>query len=211
MIMHALKELLSHIAISHGRLVGLYRRICRPEGYQWARYLKKNGGLYAMGEGCCIQTNVTMTDAAHVRLGNNVHLTGCTLFGHDGSISMIKQCMSVRLDSVGKIDIRDNVFVGHQAIIMPGVTIGPNAIVGAGAVVTRDVPPNTIFGGVPARQICLLDDYIQRCKRDSESLPWYDHPNLAPNYFGPAAPDLTAIRQQFFFSQPQETIQGEVS
>ena len=42
----------------------------------------------------------------------------------------------VKLDAVGKIDIRDNVFVGYGAIILRGVTIGPNAIVAAGAVVT---------------------------------------------------------------------------
>ena len=46
-----------------------------------------------------------------------------------------------------------NVWVGSNATILPGVTIGDNAVVGAGAVVTKDVPPYTIVGGVPAKEI----------------------------------------------------------
>ena len=49
--------------------------------------------------------------------------------------------------------IEDNAWIGYRAIIMPGVTIGKGAIVGAGAVVTKDVPPYSIVGGVPARII----------------------------------------------------------
>ena len=49
--------------------------------------------------------------------------------------------------------IRDSVWVGSNSTILQGVTIGDNAVVGAGAVVTKDVPENTIVGGVPARVI----------------------------------------------------------
>ncbi len=51
------------------------------------------------------------------------------------------------------IHLKRNVWVGAGAIILPGVTIGENAIVGAGSVVTKDVPANTIAGGVPAKVI----------------------------------------------------------
>ena len=49
-----------------------------------------------------------------------------------------------------------NVWIGAGAIVLPGVTVGENAIVGAGAVVTRDVPPNAVMGGNPARLIKFL-------------------------------------------------------
>lgn len=207
MLIRLVKSALRRVSHSTGRLTGLYRRVCRPAGYEWAQHVRRHGGLHAMGEDCCIQTNVTFADPAHVRLGNNVSLTGCTLFGHDGAVAMIKKKTGLRLDSVGKIDIRDNVFVGHQAVIMPGVTIGPNAIIGAGAVVTRDVPPNTIVGGVPAKVIGSFDDYTERALERTRALPWHDHPQMDPGYVGPASADLTRARAAFFFGEHHNTAQ----
>jgi acetyltransferase-like isoleucine patch superfamily enzyme len=211
MLIRLLQPLLRYIAFSTGRLTWLYRRVCKPMGQEWARYLKRHGGLYAMGENCVIQMNVTMTDPQHVRLGNNVSLTGCTLFGHDGSVAMIKRFTGLRLDSVGKIDIKDNVFIGHQAIVMPGVRIGPNAIVGSGAVVTRDVPPNSVVVGLPARKICSLDEYIRRKSEETAQLPWSSHPQLAPDYQGPASADLTQARVNFFFGSPAQPDLGGIA
>lgn len=54
------------------------------------------------------------------------------------------------------IIIEDDVWIGANAVILPGVTIGKGAIVGAGAVVTRDVPPDTVVGGVPARTLSII-------------------------------------------------------
>jgi acetyltransferase-like isoleucine patch superfamily enzyme len=203
MLARLLCRALGAYVLASGRLSGWYRRLCRPDGHQWARYLKAHGRLYAMGEGCCIQTNVTITDPGHVRLGDNVHLSGCTLFGHDGAINMIKRWHPQRIDRVGPIDIADNVFIGHQAIIMPGVRIGPNAIVGAGAVVVADVPPDSVVGGTPARRLCSLAEYEARCSAASLALPWYRHAGLDPLFFGPASAELTACRQRHFFGAAQ--------
>ena len=52
-----------------------------------------------------------------------------------------------------KVEIGNDVWIGARAIIMPGVTVGDGAIIGAGAVVTKDVPSCAIVGGVPARVI----------------------------------------------------------
>jgi acetyltransferase-like isoleucine patch superfamily enzyme len=53
----------------------------------------------------------------------------------------------------GHIHIRKNAWIGAGAIILPGVTVGENAVVAAGAVVSKDVPANTIVGGIPAKHI----------------------------------------------------------
>ena len=55
------------------------------------------------------------------------------------------------------ITIEDNVWIGGAAVILPGVTVGRNAVVGAGAVVTRDVPANTVVAGNPAKVVKQLD------------------------------------------------------
>ena len=87
-----------------------------------------------------------------IEIGDNVqigpHVTIVT-DNHDFDNRYILKCRTVR---IGK-----NAWIGAGASIMPGVTIGENAVVAGGAVVTKDVPANAIVGGNPARVIKMLD------------------------------------------------------
>ena len=62
----------------------------------------------------------------------------------------------------GKVTVKKNVWIGMGATICPGVTIGENCVVAAGAVVTKDVPDNVVVGGIPARIIKTLDPNEQK-------------------------------------------------
>ena len=157
-----------------GHCSGLYRRWCRPSGEEYAQFLRRHGNFHSIGEHCSILTTTVFTDPPYVRLGDNVHFSTCTVLGHDGSVAMLNRAYNVKLDRVGKVEIRDNVFVGHGAIILPGVTIGPDAIVAAGAVVARDVPQGAIVGGVPARVIGRVEELVRRLEADTARLPWAD-------------------------------------
>ena len=187
-------------ALRRGWWPALYRRICRPGGLEYAEFLKRHGGLHAMGAGCSILTTTNITDPAYLRLGNNVHFSNCTLIGHDGSVAMLEQAFAVKLESVGKIDIRDNVFIGYQAIIMPNVTIGPNAIVAAGAVVTKDVAPGDIVAGVPARPIGSVQHFVEKLERQTEKLPWANLIRTrTPSSSAALDPELVRQRAAFFY------------
>ena len=74
----------------------------------------------------------------------------------------------------GDIVIGNDVWIGYEAVVMAGVTIGDGAIIGARAVVTRDVPPYTIVGGVPAKEIRkrFPDETIGKFLK----LRWWDWP-----------------------------------
>lgn len=199
-----LSTLCEQLAMRHGRAVGLWRRLASPNGVQWAAYLRRHGGLHAMGERCSIQTNVVITDPAYTRLGHNVSLSGCTLFGHDGVVNMLRNAYGGELDRVGRIDIRDNVFIGHQAIVMPGVTIGPDAVVAAGSVVTRDVPPGTVVGGVPAKPIARTRDLHAQLVEQTQALPWIASLRERRDPREPASPALQGLRLRHFFGATQK-------
>ena len=74
---------------------------------------------------------------------------------HDGSVSTIRKLSPKysRVQKFGFIHIKKNAFVGNDAYILPNVTVGENAIVGARSVVTKDVPSFTVVGGIPAKYI----------------------------------------------------------
>lgn len=87
---------------------------------------------------------------------------GSIILAHDASTVTHTGKLRVEKTSIGK-----NVFLGANAVILPGITVGDGSIIGAGAVVTKDVPPAVVVGGNPAKVLCSVKDYIEKCqKRD---------------------------------------------
>ena len=200
-LMSLVRSKVRRMAMDSGRCRRLYVRLCQPMGSEYAEFVRRHGGLISVGDHCSILPGTKFTDPELVRLGNNVHFSECTLIGHDGSIAMLNRAYNVKLDSVGKIDIRDNVFIGYGAIIMPNVTIGPNAIVASGAVVTRDVAEGDIVGGVPAKPIGRVDDLVKKLQAETDALPWAELIRRREGGFDASMePELVRRRIKYFFS-----------
>lgn len=77
-------------------------------------------------------------------------------------------------DNKGDIVIGNDVWIGYEAVILAGVTVGDGAVIGARAVVTKDVPPYTIVGGVPAKPIRMRFD--QEMVDALQKIRWWDWP-----------------------------------
>ncbi|WP_246060646.1 acyltransferase [Nocardioides dongxiaopingii] len=94
-----------------------------------------------------------------VSFGDRVEVTsGVKFITHDGGVWVFRKEYP-DLEVFGPITVGDNVMIGTNAIIMPGVTIGSNSVIGAGSVVTRDVPSNAVVAGTPAKFVRSVDQY----------------------------------------------------
>lgn len=120
-----------------------------------------------IGSGCEIYPNVSFGSEPYlIEIGNNVRLTvGVKITTHDGGLWVLRNNGKLKnADKFGKVKIGNNVHIGLNSIIMPGVTIGDNVIIGCGAVVTKDIPSNSVAVGVPAKVIESVDDYYKKVK-----------------------------------------------
>lgn len=148
---------------------------------RWLKYKKANRTsagrvAYLRAQGCKIGQKTRLlcginsfgTEPYLVEVGEDCLLsTDLRFFTHDGGVKVLNALNyfdGKAMDKIGKIVIGNNCFIGHGAIILPGVTIGDNVIVGTCAIVTKDVPSNSVVAGVPARTICTIDDFYNKNK-----------------------------------------------
>lgn len=156
---------------------GCKPRINYPTHFHGARHIAI-GNNFTCNSGCRLETfgprncgtllrignNVSMENYCHIGVSNGVEIGDNVMFASriyvsdhfHGEISAQMLDIPPRerpIWSKGPVKIGNNVWIGEGACILPGVTIGDSAVIGANAVVTRDVPPRAVVAGVPARII----------------------------------------------------------
>jgi len=135
------------------------------------RLLRRTG--MRIGRNCRIYTEHFGGEPYLIRIGDHCTITsGVRFVTHDGSCWVLRGELP-NLQDFGPIVVEDNCFIGVNAVILPNVRIGPNSIVAAGSVVTRDVPPGMVVGGVPARPLMTLEQFKAKktAKPDALDVP----------------------------------------
>lgn len=127
--------------------------------YVWGWFSIVNSANVRIGCGCAINHGVFILGRDEILIGNNVTLSAkCMLLDTGLDLEHHSNYKIPNTSHVKSyIHIEDNVWIGAGAIILPGVTIHKNSIVGAGSVVTKDVPEGVVVAGNPAKIIRVLN------------------------------------------------------
>lgn len=105
-----------------------------------------------------------------ITIGNDVTMAPRVhVLAHDAST-----CHHLGYARIGRVNIGNNVFIGADTVILPGVSIGDNSVIGANATVTHDIPANVVAAGNPAKIICTIEDYTERNRERMSHGPIYE-------------------------------------
>lgn len=131
--------------------------------------IKKN--LFkSVGKNFFFQPRVIPDEPKLISFGDNVSVaSGVTFVTHD-VIDKVLNNMNYNYTfyyNCAPIKVGNNVFIGCNVTILPGVEIKDNVIIAAGSVVTKDVKENTVVGGNPAKEISTFDEYVENRKKDN--------------------------------------------
>lgn len=116
------------------------------------------------GQNCRLIECTCSSEPYLISIGNHVSATRTHFETHDGAVWIFREKQPT-WDIIKPIIIKDNVYIGTGCVILPGVTIGNNVIIGAGSIVTKDIPDNSVYAGIPARFIETTEEYISKNRK----------------------------------------------
>ena len=149
--------------------------ICKLTGKQFvdAKYLREHGAI--IGDDVeLLNFQCSAKDATCLQIGSHCTLSCVSVLTHDASL---KRFIGDDCNRIGRVVIGENVFIGKNTLILPGVTIGDNCVIGGGSVVTKDIPSGSVAAGNPARVISSLDDFLEKHRKrmmEDSSLVYYN-------------------------------------
>lgn len=132
-----------------------------------------------VGKGCTLASKRNSSFGSEpylIKLGDEVRMSGGIHFvTHDGGTWAFRDLEEYKIRggdiaTYGSISIGDRTFIGYGVTILPNVKIGKRCIIGAGAIVTSDIPDNSIAVGIPAKVIGNTFDYANKCKLRHEKI-----------------------------------------
>lgn len=119
-----------------------------------------------------IRMHGTILDPSHcwlITIGDNVTLAPRVhVLCHDAST-----CNPLGYARIGRVDIGDNVFIGAESVVLPGVKIGNNVVIGANSTVTHDIPANSVAAGSPAKVVETYDKFVEKNRQKLKQCPCY--------------------------------------
>lgn len=128
---------------------------------------KRNGMKVGIGVSLASKRSIVFgTEPYLIEIKDYVRLSGNVCFlTHDGGTWAFRHEEEYKhVFKYGRIVVGEYSFLGYGVTILPGVTIGKNCVIGAGSVVTKDVPDGMVVAGVPAKIICTTKEYAEKCK-----------------------------------------------
>lgn len=119
--------------------------------------------------------NIDLTRPSLITIGSNCYFNeNFTILTHDWVTKVFLNSDREFINSSGRVSIGNNVSFGQNVMVLKGVTIGDNCFIGAGSIVTKDIPANSIAVGAPCKVIMTLEDYYQKrlVKSEIEALDY---------------------------------------
>ena len=175
----------------------------------WRRIVNRIKGLYIsflplekqakkagvkMGSCNFIASKFWSTEPYLIEIGSHCQITaGVKIFTHGGG--HVVRFKYPKFDAFGKVKIGDYVYIGSNALIMPGVTLEDHVLVAAGSVVTKSVHSGSVVGGNPAQYICSVEEYVTKnldYNTESKGLSYEEKKNLLEHL-----PDDKFIKKSF--------------
>lgn len=145
------------------------------DGWKKMAYIKKHHFFAEVGENCYYQSNILPAEPFLVHFHNNIAISaGVRLLTHSALNTVFnhEEQTDRYLCRYAKVEIGNNVYIGADAIINYGVTIGDNCIVAAGAIVTKSIPSGSVVAGVPAKIIGTYEESKRKAMEFSQ--PYLD-------------------------------------